>query len=215
MDRTVLLTAFEPFGGHVLNSSQEIVRALDGRTIAGHRVVGAILPCVFRSAPVVLRQQMRRARPAVVVCLGQADTRSVIGVERIAINVRDARLPDNEGAQPVDLPVVEGSAAAYWSSLPIKAIVAALVSGGYPAEVSQTAGTFVCNQIFYLLLHILARRRQFGRVRGGMIHVPLLAEQEGALGGWTLAALAEAISLALEVAILQPRDRLLQGGTLA
>lgn len=139
----VLVTGFEPFGGDAVNPSAEIARALDGRVIAGRTVVGAVLPCVFRTSTRELARLLRRHRPAVVIATGLAGGRAEVTPERVAINVDDARIADNAGAQPIDVPVVRGGPAAYWSRLPIKAIVSALQQRGIPAAVSQTAGTFV------------------------------------------------------------------------
>jgi pyroglutamyl-peptidase len=185
--KTILLTGFEPFGGARVNPSQEIVRRLDGAVIAGHRVVGAVLPCVFGGAIRELRRRLRATRPVLVICTGQADGRAEITPERVAINVNDARMPDNAGRKPTDTPVVRGGPAAYWSTLPVKAIVQALKRRGIPASVSSTAGTFVCNHVFYALMHELAQQEKGARrlrsghhaVRGGFIHVPLLPEQAG------------------------------------
>ena len=124
-----------------------------------------------------LTRLLRLHKPALVICVGQAGGRGAISLERVAINVNDARIPDNAGGQPVDTPVVAGGPAAYFSSLPIKAMLQALQASGVAAEVSQTAGTFVCNHVFYALMHALATRRGFKRTRGGFIHVPYLPEQ--------------------------------------
>ena len=112
-----------------------------------------------------------------MVCTGQAGGRAALSLERVAINVNDARIADNAGAQPVDTPVVAGGPAAYFTSLPIKAMLVALLAEGINAEVSQTAGTFVCNHVFYGLMHELATRHELGRTRGGLIHVPWLPAQ--------------------------------------
>jgi len=171
--RTVLVTGFEPFGGESINPSGEIARQLHGTVIGGHRVVGALLPCVFGAAISELKKQIRATKPALIVCVGQAGGRAEVTPERVAINVDDARIPDNAGRQPVDRPIVRGGPAAYWSTLPIKAIVAELRRQEIPAAMSQTAGTFVCNHVFYGLMHELRRKK----VRGGFIHVPFLPEQ--------------------------------------
>lgn len=203
--KTVLVTGFEPFGGDERNPSQEIARALDGRRIAGRRIVGVVLPCVFGQANLLLRRRLRACRPELVVCLGLAAGRAEITPERIAINVDDARLPDNAGCRPIDCPVVRGGPAAYWSTLLVKAIVAALRRRGFPAGVSQTAGTFVCNHVFYGLMHAL--RREPG-VRGGFVHVPQLPEQAPANGpGLPLATQVEAIRVLIAVALRTSRDR--------
>lgn len=174
---TVLLTGFDPFGGESLNPSWLAVQALQGRRIASHKVVAAQLPTVFGASLDELARLLREHRPALVICVGQAGGRAAISLERIAINVNDARIADNAAAQPVDTPVVAGGPAAYFTRLPIKAMLLALQREGIPAEVSQTAGTFVCNHVFYGLMHQLATRRGFKHVRGGFVHVPWLPEQ--------------------------------------
>ncbi len=208
--KTVLVTGFEPFGGELRNPSQEIARALDGRVIAGRRVVGAVLPCVFGASIAELNKLLREHRPSLVLCLGQAGGRAEITPERVAINVDDARLADNAGAQPLDRPIVRGGPAAYWSTLPIKAIVRALQRRGVLVAVSQTAGTFVCNHVFYGLMHALRRRRG---VRGGFIHVPFVPEQATrGQPSLPLATMTEAVALAVETALTTRRDARLPGG---
>lgn len=118
-----MVTGFGPFGGEAINPSGEIARQLHGTVIAGHRVTGALLPCVFGEAITELRKQIRATKPLLVICVGQAGGRTEITPERVAINVDDARIADNAGRQPVDRPVRRGGPAAYWSTLPIKAIV--------------------------------------------------------------------------------------------
>ncbi|HVT74749.1 MAG TPA: pyroglutamyl-peptidase I [Lacunisphaera sp.] len=206
----VLLTGFEPFGGDRVNPSAEIARRLHGTVIAGHRVTGAVLPCVFGAAIRELERNLAAVRPVLVVCVGQAGGRAGITPERVAINVDDARIPDNAGAQPVDRPVVRGGPAAYWSTLPVKAIVAALRREGIPAAVSQTAGTFVCNHVFYGLMHALHRQR---RVRGGFTHVPFLPEQarrgEPSL---PLATMTRGLEIAVAAALRRRHDVRAAGG---
>jgi pyroglutamyl-peptidase len=174
---TLLLTGFEPFGGEAVNPSWQVAQALHGEVLAGARVQALCLPCCFGSALQVLREALQTTQPALVLSLGQAQGRCDFSVERVAINVDDARIADNAGACPVDQPVVPGGPAAYFSSLPIKAMVAALRAAGLPASVSQTAGTYVCNHVFYGLMHTLERRRTLKGLRGGFIHLPFLPEQ--------------------------------------
>ena len=171
---SVLVTGFDPFGGSPTNPSWHAVHALHGREIAGHRIVGAELPTVFGRALQRLEQLLEEYRPGLVICTGQAGGRAAISLERVAINVDDARIPDNAGAQPIDRPVVPGAPAAYFSTLPIKAMLAALHAHGLPAEISNSAGTYVCNHIAYAMLHLAARRRG---TRAGFIHIPYLPEQ--------------------------------------
>jgi pyroglutamyl-peptidase len=174
---TVLVTGFEPFGGEEVNPSWMAAQALHGRSVAGHRLIGAQLPTEFGRSLEALRGLLHRHHPALVVCTGQAGGRTALSLERIAINVNDARIPDNDGAKPVDTPVVAGGPAAYFTSMPIKAMLAALLAEGINAEVSQTAGTFVCNHVFYGLMHELQTRHDLRRTRGGFIHVPWLPGQ--------------------------------------
>ncbi len=172
--RKVLLTGFEPFNGGTINPSELITNHLHGREIHGHEIVGRILPCCFGQATRDLKRHMKSIKPALVICLGQAGGRAGITPERIAINISDAEIPDNAGKQPVDKPVIHGGTAAYVSTLPIKAIVSAIRSHDIPASVSNSAGTFVCNHVFYGLMHEL---REKPAVRGGFIHVPFLPKQ--------------------------------------
>jgi len=168
----ILLTGFEPFGGESVNPSWEIARALDGWACEGHRVHAALLPCVFGDALLRLDEALAAYRPALVVCLGLAGGRTEISVERVAINVDDARIPDNSGRQPIDAAVEPGGPAAYFSTLPIKAIARDVGAAGLAASVSNTAGTFVCNHVFYALMHRLAMRPGLAQARGGFVHVP-------------------------------------------
>lgn len=214
--KPILLTGFEPFGGESINPSEEIARALNGRTVAGHPVVGALLPCVFGAAIKELKHLIKLHEPMLVVCVGQAGGRAEITPERVAINVDDARIPDNAGQQPIDKPIVKAGPAAYWSTLPIKAIVQELQKHHLPAAVSQTAGTFVCNHVFYGLMHAL---RDEPTVRGGFIHVPFLPEQterpDSALSGkpsLPLAKMIAGIEFALDTAVKYRRDVRKAGG---
>jgi pyroglutamyl-peptidase len=169
----VLISGFEPFGGEPQNPSWEIVRALHGRRLGAHPVRGLRLPCRFGEAPRLLLEAVARHRPVLVLAIGQAGGRAEMGLERVAINLDDARIPDNAGLQPLDRPVVAGGPAAYFSTLAVKAGVAALREAGLPAAVSHTAGTFVCNHVFYALQHALAG----SGVASGFLHVPWMASQ--------------------------------------
>jgi pyroglutamyl-peptidase len=211
----ILLTGFEPFGGDVLNPSGLVCRALHGQRVA-HALVHAVeLPCVFGRALQALDEALAQTSPVLVVALGLAAGRAEISVERVAINVDDARIPDNAGAQPVDVPVVEDGPAAWFSTLPVKAIVAALQEAGLPGAVSQTAGTFVCNHLFYGLQHRLAG----SAVRSGFVHVPLLDEQADAYPGYPTLALDElvrGVRIVLEVGLTHTgRDLALGAGAVA
>ena len=203
---TLLLTGFAPFGGDATNPSWQAVSRLHGRQVIGHRIVARELPTAFGAATQSLRKAMRDVRPRLVICVGLASGRSALSLERVAINVDDARIPDNAGMQPIDVAVVRDGPAAYFSTLPIKAMLAALREAGLPAEVSQTAGTFVCNHVFYGLMHALRHRPA---VRGGFIHVPYPAP-DGA--GFDLARMSEGLRIALRTALQTPRDLRIAGG---
>jgi pyroglutamyl-peptidase len=210
----ILLTGFEPFGGEGVNPSQAIVAALSGTTVAGCEVAGVTLPCEFGRAASELAQAIDRLRPSLVLALGQAGGRADLSLERIAINVDDARMPDNAGAAPIDLPVVAGGPAAYFTTLPVKAMVAALRAAGLPASVSQSAGTYVCNHVFYALQHRLAG----SGVRSGFMHLPLLPEQAARQPGQPslpLQTLLEGVRVALAAASANVSDLRESGGALS
>lgn len=211
--KTVLVTAFEPFGGEALNPSWEAVRALDGKTIGGARIVARQLPVVFSDVLGVLYAAMDEVQPDLILAVGQAGGRSDITVERIGINVDDARIPDNAGQQPVDEPIVPDGPAGYFSTLPIKAIVAAVREAGIPASVSQTAGTFTCNRVMYGLLHRL--HTQGNRVRGGFVHIPYLpaqAAQHPGAPSMAQAQVMQALEIAIRVSLETETDLKVAGG---
>lgn len=191
---TILLTGFEPFDTDPVNPSWEIAKALNGEHIAGGVVRSVQLPCAFGASMHQLSAALREHQPQLVICLGLAGGRSEITPERVAINVDDARIPDNADAQPVDAPVVPGAPSAYFSTLPIKAMVQAVRDAGVPAAVSNTAGTFVCNHIFYALMHQLAQPGNASGVRGGFVHVPALPEQVTGKPGMPSMALATQVA---------------------
>ena len=200
----VLLTGFDAFGGEPINPSWLAVQALHGRRIAGHRVLAAQLPTVFDASLNVLRGLLKQHKPALAICVGQAGGRSALSLERVAINVNDARIADNAAAQPIDTPVIASGPAAYFTTLPIKAMLLVLQQAGVAAQVSQTAGTFVCNHVFYGLMHLLATQRGLRRTRGGFIHVPYLPEQ--GTPAMPLDDMVRGLRLALRCALTTQRD---------
>jgi pyroglutamyl-peptidase len=168
-----LVTGFEPFGGDGVNPSSLALPKL--RTAIGSVALHtAVLPCSFEHSAAALAAAIDAAQPDIVLCVGLAGGRAELCLERVAINVQDARIRDNDGRQPIDVPVVEGGAAAHFATLPVKACVAEMRKAGLPAAVSNTAGTFVCNHIFYALMDMAARRPS--PMRGGFLHVPYLPE---------------------------------------
>ncbi|AOE92521.1 pyroglutamyl-peptidase I [Ralstonia pseudosolanacearum] len=212
---TVLITGIEPFESDPTNPSWDIARALDGERIDGATLVARQLPCVFGRANRELVAAIEATQPSLVLALGLASGRSELSVERVAINVIDARIPDNAGNQPVDVPVVADGPAAYFSSLPIKAIVHALRAAGVPAAVSQSAGTYNCNHLFYGLMHHIATRAP--RMRGGFIHVPAtpeLAARHPGRPSLRLDAQIAGMRVAVRTALATQGDLRLSGGTL-
>jgi pyroglutamyl-peptidase len=212
----VLLTGFEPFDNEALNPSWEAVCALDGWRCDGAVVHARRISCVFGAALCELDAAIDELQPQLVLCIGQAGGRSEITPERIAINIDDGRICDNAGCQPIDVPVVAGAPAAYFSSLPIKAIVRELRAAGVPAAVSNSAGTFVCNHLFFGLMHRIATRPVPG-LRGGFIHVPYLPEQAARFPGlpsMTRETLIDGLRIATRTALAVKQDVREPGGTL-
>lgn len=193
----VLVTGFEPFGGDAINASLEAVRRLPSR-IGRLELATAELPTSYRRALAALEAAIADTAPRIVLCVGQAGERATLCVERVAVNLQDARIPDNDGLQPVDTPVIPGGPAAYLSTLPARAAVAALHAAELPAEISMSAGTFVCNHAFYGLMHFAAQRGQ--PFRGGFLHVPRLSPQAGAAAGMAVEDMVRGISVVLETA---------------
>ncbi|MEU8349975.1 pyroglutamyl-peptidase I [Streptomyces sp. NPDC048845] len=208
----VLVTGFEPFDAEAVNPSWQAVELLAAHPPAGLTVTTARLSCVFGAAVDELRTAVAREEPALVLCTGQAGGRPDLTVERVAVNVDDARIPDNAGRQPIDEPVVPGGPDAYFARLPVKACVAAAREAGVPASVSQTAGTFVCNNVFYGLMHLIATERP--ALRGGFVHVPYTPEQ---VTGRSLPALpagtvADGLRAVLTAAVTHTTDIVASGG---
>ncbi|AIF46189.1 pyroglutamyl-peptidase I [Dyella japonica] len=210
----ILLTGFTPFGHEDINPSWEAVRELDGQLIGGHRVVARLLPTVFADSQRELERAVNDVEPAIALGVGQAGGRSRLSIERVAINVQDARIADNAGAQPIDEAIVADGPAAYFSNLPIKAMLKALLAEGLPAEVSNTAGTFVCNHVAYLMLHLA---QTYPGLRAGFIHIPYLPSQAARFPDTPSMAkddVVRALAIALEVAATRHADVRLGAGTL-
>ena len=189
----VLLTGFEPFGKATLNPSGEIVKQ-----ISGDNIVTAILPVAYAQSAEALLALIEQHNPDVVISLGQAEGRTHVSPERIAINLDDARLADNEGVIRNDVPIVVGGPVAYESTLPIKEIVKAINDAGVPAAVSLSAGAFLCNHVFY----VAQDHFKDTKVRSGFVHVPLMDEQAGEFPGlptMPLDQMVKAVRTMLEV----------------
>ncbi|CNL56305.1 pyroglutamyl-peptidase I [Yersinia proxima] len=213
--KRVLITGFEPFGGEAVNPSWEVVSQLNDLMLGGVRVVARQLPCAFGEALTVLNAAIDDIQPVLVLAVGQAGGRADITIERVAINIDDARIADNLGKQPVDQPIVENGPAAYFTRLPIKAMVQGIRDAGIPASVSQTAGTYVCNHVMYGLLH---RLNQTGNeIKGGFIHIPYLPEQAVNHPGapsMSAQSVVIALELAISIALQVDHDLHIAGGAI-
>ena len=193
----LLLTAFDPFGGDKVNPALEAVKKVADK-VGNTEVVKLEVPTVFHKSIAAVAAEMDRVKPDVVLCIGQAGGRFDLTPERVAINVDDSRIPDNEGNQPIDTPVFADGAPAYFSLLPIKAMANAIHEEGLPATVSNTAGTFVCNHLMYGVLYHIAKSHP--GMRGGFMHVPFIPAQVVARPATPAMALAD-ITKGIEAAI--------------
>lgn len=218
----VLVTGFEPFGGDPVNPSLEAIRCLaDDPPPAGIELATRALPVVYGDALVALRDAIEQHDPDVVVATGLAGGRCGVTPEKVAVNLDDAPAPDNAGGSPVDRPIVADGPTAYFSTLPVKAIVAAMRDAGIPASVSHTAGTYVCNHVFYGLMHLLATERP--GTRGGFVHVPYANEQIAARGdaasaqqpSLALATITQAVRIAVATSVTEDVDLHTRAGAIA
>lgn len=202
----VLVTGFEPFGGESLNPSFEAVKLMP-EAVAGAEVIKAEIPVVFGVAIDELDKLIEKHNPDIVICTGQAGGRTHLSVERVGINCDDGRIKDNAGYQPLGVPIFKDAPAAYFATVPIKAMVANMAENGVPAEVSNTAGTYVCNHILYGCLHLLATK--YSGKRGGFIHVPYTPSQvldKKNTASMPLDIIAKGITAAVEAAVLNDKD---------
>ena len=197
----ILVTGFEPFGGESVNPSWEAVRLLPGE-IGGARVRRLCLPVAGERALGMIRTALCEHPADLVVSVGQAGGRYGVTPERVALNLDDYRIPDNDGLQPVDVPIEPEGAAALFSTLPVKAMVQAIREAGYPSSLSDSAGTYVCNHVMYGVLSLLAR--EYPGAKGGFIHVPYStaqAAQKQNVPGMSLTDMAGSLQAALLVAV--------------
>ena len=170
----VLITGFDPFGGESVNPALEAVKQLPD-TIAGAEVIKLEIPTVFRKSLEKIEENIVKHNPDIVISVGQAGGRFDVTPERVAINIDDARIEDNEKNQPIDITIFEDGQPAYFSNLPIKARVKEMRENGIPASVSNTAGTFVCNHVMYGILYMIDKK--YPNIKGGFIHVPYIPSQ--------------------------------------
>lgn len=213
--KTILITGFEAFGGEKINPSWEAVKQLDQLIIDEHQLIARQLPCSFAESSQHLIKLLEELQPQIVLNIGQAGGRLDISLERVAINLDDARIADNSGAQPIDQTIIKDAPSAYFANLPLKAILQAARSNGIPASISYSAGTFVCNHVFYTLMHWI--NTVSPAIRGGFIHIPYLPEQAAALGAqpsMTQETVISGLKVILKTIIATPKDIRAVGGTI-
>lgn len=203
----VLVTGFDPFGGECVNPAYEAVKLLPD-IIAGAEIVKLEIPTVFTRSAAVVEEAIKEHEPELVINVGQAGGRSCMTVERVAINLAEARISDNDGEQPMDQPIREDGENAYFATVPVKAMVENMRAHGIPAHVSYTAGTYVCNSIMYNVLYLADRK--YPGIRAGFIHVPYesgqVTEKPNGTPFMSLEMIAEGLKYAIEAAIKNDTD---------
>ena len=212
----ILVTGFDPFGGEKINPALETIKRLPD-TILGAQIIKLEIPTVVGKSLAKIKEAVEKENPDAVLSIGQAGGRSEITVERIGINIDDCRIPDNEGNQPIDEPVIKGGPAAYFVTIPIKAIVENIKAHNIPASISNTAGTFICNHVCYGVAHLAAARTAAGKpMKSGFIHIPFLPEQvigkPALTPSMSLETIVSGITHALEAIVKHGSDIKVSGG---
>lgn len=208
----ILVTGFDPFGGEKINPALEAVKRLSPK-ISGSEVISLEIPTVFFRSLERIEKAIEEHHPDVVLSIGQAGGRSELTIERIGINVDDARIPDNAGNQSIDTAIFKEGPDAYFANLPIKAMVENIKSRGIPASVSNTAGTFVCNHVLYGIRHLCTT--QYPQIRSGFIHIPYLPEQvldKKGVASMSLDTIIAGIEAAIEAIVVTKEDIKAIGG---
>ncbi len=212
---TILITGFAAFGGEKINPSWEAVKQLDKLIIDEYQLIARQLPCSFTESSEHLIKLLEELQPQIVLNIGQAGGHLDISLERVAINLDDARIADNLGAQPIDQTIIKNAPSAYFTNLPLKALLQAARNNGIPASISYSAGTFVCNHVFYTLMHWINTLNP--AIKGGFIHIPYLPEQAAALGAqpsMTQETVINGLKIILKTIIATPQDISTVGGTI-
>lgn len=212
----ILVTGFDPFGGEKINPALETVKLLPNEILKA-QIIKLEIPTVIGKSVEKIKELIEKESPDVVLSIGQAGSRADISVERIGINIDDCRIPDNEGNQTIDEPVVQDGPAAYFVTIPIKAIVKKIRENKIPASISNTAGTFICNHVCYGVSHIAAKRTAQGKpMKSGFIHIPFLPEQvigkPASTPSMSLDMMVRGIELAIEAIIESDSDIKVSGG---
>lgn len=210
----VLITGFDPFGGESINPALEAVKKLPDN-ISGSEIIKIEIPTVFRKSLEKIEENIIKHNPDIVISIGQAGGRFGITPERIAINIDDARIPDNESKQPIDLPIFEDGENAYFTTLPIKAMVEEMKKGEIPCSVSNTAGTFVCNHVMYGILYMAAKK--YPNIKGGFIHVPYIPSQvldKTNMPCMSIDDITKGLELCIKASVSNDNDVKVIGGTI-
>lgn len=211
----VLVTGFDPFGGEKINPAIESVKKLPDQ-IAGADIIKVEIPTVFNKSIKKLQEAIKEHNPDITICVGQAGGRDRVSIERVAINVSDGRIADNEGYKPIDEVIFEDGKNAYFAKLPIKAMAAEINKANLPSEVSNTAGTYVCNHLMYGLLYTIEKENL--DMKGGFIHIPFLPEQvidKKGQPSMSLENIVTSLEKSIEAAIKYDEDKKIVGGEIA
>ena len=212
----ILITGFQPFGGETMNPAYEAVKLLP-QQIDGASIVKREIPVVFNEGAEVVRQAIKDEQPDIVICVGQAGGRAGITPEFVGINYADARIPDNAGNAPLSQSIHPDGENAYFTTLPVKAMVTAMKAENIPAAVSYSAGTYVCNDVMYQLLYYINTEFAEHSIRGGFIHVPFCEEQvvdKPGTPALPLTTIAKGLELCIKAAIHNETDIIEIGGTI-
>ena len=202
----VLITGFDPFGGESINPALEAVKKLPN-TISNAQIIKLEIPTVFKKSLEKIEENILAHKPDIVISIGQAGGRFGITPERVAINIDDARIEDNEKNQPIDLKVFEDGENAYFTTLPIKAMVKEMQEAGIPSSVSNTAGTFVCNHVMYGVLYMI--NKKFPNIKGGFIHVPYIPSQvvnKASMPSMSIEDISKGLELSIKAAVENNTD---------
>lgn len=203
----VLVTGFDPFGGETVNPAYEAVRNLPEK-IAGAKIITMEIPTVFKKSAGVVEQAIIQNMPDIVINVGQAGGRTAISIEKVAINLAEASIPDNDGDMPIDEALIENGPTAYFATIPVKAMVHHVKEHGIPCSLSYTAGTYVCNSIMYHMLHLTATK--YPKIKAGFIHVPYAPQQtteKPQYASMSIEDITKALTYAIEAAVLYESDR--------
>ena len=212
----ILVTGFDPFGGEKINPALETIKRLPD-AVLGAQIIKLEIPTVVGKSLAKIQEAVEKENPDVVLSIGQAGGRSEITVERVGINIDDCRIPENEGNQQIDEPIVAVCPSAYFVTVPIKAIVEKIKANKIPASISNTAGTFICNHVCYGVAHLAAARTAAGKpMKSGFIHIPFLPEQvigkPALTPSMSLETIVSGITHALEAIVEHDSDIKVSGG---